>query len=55
MDYKVIPTSISSVDYKNDYAPTPMTGDNKSKLLSKLNSLSPSLNGKISDEFFSIQ
>lgn len=55
MDYKVIPTSISSVDYKNDYAPTPMTGDNRSKLLSKLNSLSPSLNGKISDEFFSIQ
>ena len=55
MDYKVIPASISSVDYKNDYAPTPMTGDNKSKLLKKLNSLSPSLNGKISDEFFSIQ
>lgn len=55
MDYKVIPASISSVDYKNDYAPTPMTGDNKVQLLNKLNSLSPSLNGKISDEFFSIQ
>ena len=55
MDYRVIPTSISSVEYKNDYAPTPMTGDNKAKLLNKLNSLSHSLNGKISDEFFSIQ
>ncbi|WP_099336342.1 CapA family protein [Clostridium cadaveris] len=55
INYKVIPASISSVDYKNDYAPTPMTGDNKVQLLNKLNSLSPSLNGKISDEFFSIQ
>ena len=55
INYKVNPASISSVDYKNDYAPTPMTGDNKVQLLNKLNSLSPSLNGKISDEFFSIQ
>lgn len=52
--FKVIPTMISSVSNKNDYVPTPATGDNKINILSKLNELSPTLNNKLSDEYFSI-
>ncbi|MBZ9636561.1 CapA family protein [Clostridium sp. FP1] len=48
---RVIPCSISSVDYKNDYCPTPLDGDAKLNLLSNLNKLSPNLGFKISDEF----
>lgn len=51
-EVKIIPTSISSVDYKNDYKPTPMEGDKKAELLKTLNELSPTLNNKIVDEFF---
>ena len=51
---KVIPTSISSVDYINDYQPTPMEGDNKARLLKKLNNLSKNAGFNISDEFFEI-
>jgi len=54
-EFKVIPTSISSVDYKNDYAPTPYTGEKKTNLLQKFNNLSPSLKGRITDEFFSLE
>lgn len=50
---RVIPCSISSVNYINDYCPTPMEGQNKSALLTKLNNLSPHRNFKLSDEFIS--
>ena len=51
---RVIPCSISSVEYKNDYCPTPMQGEAKTNLLSRLNKLSPNSGFKISDEFFYI-
>ena len=46
---------ISSRNDKNDYIPTLATGDNKVKILSTLNELSPTLNGNIRDEFFIIK
>lgn len=49
--FKVIPASISSIDYKNDYAPTPVEGSKKDSILKTLNDLSPSLKGTIKDEF----
>lgn len=48
---RVIPCSVSSVDYKNDYCPTPLKGDAKLNLLSYLNKLSQDSGFKISDEF----
>lgn len=54
-DVRIIPTSISSVDYINDYKPTPMEGSKKTSLIKYLNELSPSLNGKISDDFFNLE
>lgn len=51
---RVIPCSISSVDYINDYCPTPLKGEDKTNLLGSLNKLSPNSGFKISDEFFYI-
>lgn len=51
---RAIPCSISSVEYKNDYCPTPLKGDAKINLLSNLNKLSQNSGFKISDEFFYI-
>ncbi|MBU3190656.1 CapA family protein [Clostridium bowmanii] len=51
---RVIPCSISSVDYKNDYRPTPLKGDAKITTLSSLNTLSQNSGFKISDKFFYI-
>lgn len=51
---RVIPCSISSVDYKNDYCPTPLEGNDKVNFLSKLNKLSEDPVFKISNEFFYI-
>ena len=51
---RAIPCSISSVDYKNDYRPTPLKGDDKLNTLSSLNTLSQNSGFKISDEFFYI-
>ena len=51
---RVIPCSISSVDYTNDYCPTPLTGDSKINLLSNLNKLSANSGFKISDKFYYI-
>lgn len=48
---RVIPCSISSVNYTNDYCPTPMTGQKKTALLNKLNKLSFNLNFKVNDDF----
>ena len=49
---RVIPCSISSVSYTNDYCPTPMTGTKEENFLAKLNKLSPNAGFKISKEFF---
>jgi len=51
---RVIPCSISSVDYKNDYCPTPLKGDAKINLLTKLNKISEHAGFEISDDFFYI-
>lgn len=48
---KVIPCSVSSVDYKNDYCPTPLQGNKKNALLNKLNKLSFNLGFTLSDSF----
>lgn len=53
-EYKVIPAMISSRSDKNDYIPTLAAGENKIDILKTLNELSPTLNGKIKDEFFTI-
>ena len=54
IEFKVIPTIISSVDNRNDYVPTPATGEKASEIINKLNELSPTLEGKINLEFFSL-
>ncbi len=51
---RVIPCSVSSVDYKNDYCPTPLKGSAKLNLLTYLNKLSENSGFKISDEFYYI-
>lgn len=51
---RVIPCSISTVNYTNDYCPTPLKGDAKLTLLSNLNNLSKDSGFKISDKFFYI-
>jgi hypothetical protein len=51
---RVIPCSISSVDYRNDYCPTVLKGDAKITLLTKLNKISEHAGFKISDDFFYI-
>jgi hypothetical protein len=51
---RVIPCSISSVSYRNDYCPTVLKGDAKVNLLTKLNKLSADAGFKISDDFFYI-
>lgn len=48
---KVIPCSISSVNYINDYCPTPLTDSKKNELLNKIKTLSPNLNLTLSDDF----
>lgn len=53
-EYKVLPAMISSRSDKNDYIPTLAAGENKTDILKTLNELSPTLNGKIKDEFFTI-
>ncbi|OOM82442.1 capsule biosynthesis protein CapA [Clostridium puniceum] len=53
--YKILPAMISSRNDKNDYIPTLAVGDNKANILKTLNELSPTLKGKIKDEFFAIE
>jgi hypothetical protein len=52
---KVVPCSISSVPYKNDYSPTPLKGSDKTRLLTKLNKLSINLDQKVDDNFYFIK
>lgn len=51
---RVIPCSVSSVEYKNDYCPTPLKGSAKLNLLTYLNKLSENSGFKISEEFYYI-
>lgn len=53
--YKILPAMISSRNDKNDYIPTLAVGENKVNILKTLNELSPTLKGKIKDEFFDIE
>lgn len=54
-EYKVLPAMISSRSDKNDYIPTLANGENKINILETLNTLSPTLNGNIKNEFFKIK
>jgi poly-gamma-glutamate capsule biosynthesis protein CapA/YwtB (metallophosphatase superfamily) len=53
-DINFIPCSISSVDYKNDYRPTPLKGELKQAVFNKLNKISFSPGFLIKDGFLSI-
>lgn len=48
---KAIPCSISSVASYNDYRPTPMNGNNKTRLLKKLNGYCINLGFELGDDF----
>ena len=50
-DIRVIPFSISSVKYINDYCPTPLSGDDKERLLKKINNASTNLGFQVTDSF----
>lgn len=50
-DVRVIPFSISSVKYTNDYCPTPLSGSEKERLLEKINKISFNLETKVTDSF----
>ena len=47
--YKIIPVTVSSVDYKNDYIPTIAEGQRKSNIYSRIYNLSPSIQGIIEE------
>jgi len=53
-DLKVIPCKISSVNYINDYKPTPVEGNKKDELLNKINNLSKNLGFKLDGNFYNI-
>ncbi|MDU2064040.1 MAG: CapA family protein [Sporomusaceae bacterium] len=48
---RIIPCSISSVNYINDYRPTPLTGNAKARVLDRLNKISPLAGFTLTDEF----
>ncbi|WP_226038523.1 CapA family protein [Aquibacillus saliphilus] len=51
-DIKIIPTSISSTDERNNYQPTPLKGENAARVLDKILSLSNEINKDlIADEY----
>lgn len=51
---RVIPCSISTVSYRNDYCPTLLTGNKKDAFLKRINSYSFNINFKLSDNFHDI-
>ena len=53
-DVKIIPCRISSVNYINDYCPTPLQGNEKDRVLNKIKNLSPKAGFEISDKFYKI-
>ncbi|HEY5560783.1 MAG TPA: CapA family protein [Clostridiaceae bacterium] len=52
---RVIPCSVSSINSKNDYCPTPLVSSKKESLLEKINKLSFNLKNKITDQFISVE
>ena len=52
--FKVIPTRISSTESYNDYVPTPYESPEKENVLAYMNSLSSTLNNRITDDFVPI-
>ncbi len=50
-DVRAIPFSVSSVEYTNDYCPTPLSGDDKDRVLGKINKISTNLEVKVTDSF----
>lgn len=48
---RVIPCSVSSVPNRNDYRPTPLAGDEKIRLLEKINGYNINLNFPLTDSF----
>lgn len=45
--YRIIPVTVSSVDYKNDYIPTIAEGERKNEIYSRIYNLSPTIQGII--------
>lgn len=54
IEFKVLPASISSVSHKNDYVPTLLNGEKEKQVLKFMNSLSPTLHNKISNNYFKL-
>lgn len=48
---KVIPCSISSINYANDYCPTPLSGTGKQNVLNRLKELSINIDFDLGDSF----
>ena len=48
---RVIPCSVSSVKNRNDYRPTPLAGDEKLRLLDRINSYKMNLDFELTDSF----
>ncbi|MDY4079713.1 MAG: CapA family protein [Clostridium sp.] len=55
IQHKIIPTLISSVEYKNDYVPTVANDEIKEEIISTLNELSPTIKGAITNDFFTLE
>ena len=50
-EVRAVPFSISSVNYINDYCPTPLTGASKNRVLKRINDYYPNNEFKITDSF----
>lgn len=55
IEYKIIPTFISSTNIRNDYAPTIASGKDSEEILSYIGKLSPTINFNNKSEFFSLK
>ena len=49
-DIRVIPCSVSSVSYRNDYCPTPAEGEEAQRILDKINSMSENLGVQLTEQ-----
>lgn len=49
-DIRVIPCSVSSVSYRNDYCPTPAEGEEAERILDKINGMSADLGVQLTQE-----
>lgn len=54
IEFKVLPATISSISSRNDYVPTLAKGESGKSILKFINSLSPTLDGKISENYFKL-